>query len=308
MKKIILILTLILTFQKGFTQTSVFEIMLDNKSEYITEKNINDVYAFIIQIDQMMKSENNVENIYTENFKKLLNNTRINDLDNILNQIKNNLEIEITKNKLNLITKFNASNISSINLNNYLIEIEKSNFEIKKKPSVNSLGIFDYSSNKSIKQVTSELKYEFTLKEKINKKIKLDINIRAFKKCDYKIITNKDISTELLGIKIININKNHIAVENSNSDFEFIPCKKEKIAKVSTMKLNIYKPIYEYLKSNQKTTVENLKKEFPIERLKKLNTKGTYEIIIFNVNSLNEILILKKEYKELKTTLEKNYN
>lgn len=305
MKKIILILTLILIFQKSFAQTSVFEIMLDNKTEDITEKNINDVYAFITQIDQMMKSEKIVENRYTENFKKLLKNTRINDLDNILNQIKNNLEIEITESKLNLITKFNASNISSINLNNYLIEIEKSNFEIKKKSSVNSIGIFDYSSNKSIKQVTSELKYEFTLKEKISKKIKLDINIKAFKKCDYKIITSKDISTELLGIKIININKNHIAVENSNDDFEFLPYKNEKVAKVSTMKLSIYKPIYEYLKSNQKTTIENLKKEFPIERLKKLNTKGTYEIIIFNGNSLNEILILKKEYKELKTVLEK---
>jgi len=309
MKKIILILIFILAFQNGFTQTSIFEIMFDNKSEKITEKNLNDVYLFITQIDQMLKSENNVKNTYTESFKKLLTNTRTNELDNILNQMKQNLEIEISESKLNLITKFNASNISSINLNNYLIEIEKSDFEIGKIPSVNSLGIFDYSSNKSMKQVMSELKYEFTLKEKIKKKIKFEIKIRAFKKCEYKIITNKDISKELLGIKIINISKNHIAIENSNKDFEFLPYKNEKIAKVkSTMKFSIYKPIYEYLKSNQKIIIEDLKKEFPIERLKKLNIKGTYEVIIFNDNSLNEILILKKEYKELKTTLEKNYS
>lgn len=305
MKKIILILTLILT-QKGFTQTSVFEIMFDNKSEKITAENVNDVYLFVTQIDQMIKSENNVENEYSENFKNLLTNTRINELDNILNQIKHNLKIETLENKLYLVSEFNASNTSSIDLNNYSIEIEKSNFEIEKASSFNNLGIFDYSSNKSMKQVTTELKYEFTSKEKIKGKIKLDINIRAFKKCDYKIITNKDISTEILGIKIINISKNHIAIENSNNDFEFLPYKNEKIAKVkSTMKFSVYKPIYEYLKSNQKITIEDLKKEFPIERLKKLNTKGTYEIIVFNDNSLDEILILKKEYNELKVTLEK---
>jgi len=289
-----------------YLKSAVFEIMFNNKSEKITEKNINDVYSFITQIDQMIKSENNVENTYTKSFKKLLTNTRINELDNILNQIKQNLEIEITESKINLITRFNASNTSSINLNNYLIEIEKSNFEIEKTPSVNNLGIFDYSSNKSMKQVMNELKYEFASKEKIKGKIKLDINIKAFKKCEYKVITDKDISTELLGIKIINISKNHIAIENSNNDFEFLPYKDEKVAKVkNTMKFSIYKPIYDYLKSNKKATIKDLKKEFPIERLKKLKTKGTYEIIIFNDNSLNEVLILKKEYKELKMTLEK---
>lgn len=309
MKKIILILLLIFTFQKGFTQTSVFEIMFNNKSEKITEKNVEDVYSFIIQIDQMVKSENNVENKYTEDFKSLLTNTRVSELDNILNQIKQNLEVETSENKLNLITKFNASNTSPINLKNYLIEIEKSNFEIEKTPIINSLGEFDYSSNKSMKHITNELKYEFTSKEKIKEIIELDINIKAFKKCNYKIVTNKDISTELLGIKIINISKNHIAIENSNNDFEFFPYKNEKIAKVKNMmKLSIYKPIYEYLKLNQKISIENLKNEFPINKLKKLNTKGNYEVIIFNDNSLDEILILKKEYKELKAKLEKNYS
>lgn len=308
MRKIILILISIITIQKGFTQTSVFEIMFDGKTDEITNENLNDVYLFITQIDQMVKTENNSENEYVEHFENLLNNKRTGELSNILNDIKENLKIETTENKLILTSKFSASNTSSIDLNNYLIEIENSNIKIGKTPSLNTSGIFDYSNNKSMGKIISELKYEFALEEKIEENIKLDIKIRAFEKCDYKIVSKKDVLKELKtfgGIKIINLSKNHIVLDNSNNDYKYLPYKNEKIANVkNTMEFDIYKPIYEYLNSNEKVVIEDLKKEFPIERLKKINTKGTYQVVIFNDNSLDEILILKKEYKELKTTIE----
>ena len=45
MKKLILLLLLIITIPKSFTQTSVFQIMFDNKSDKITTENVNDVYS-----------------------------------------------------------------------------------------------------------------------------------------------------------------------------------------------------------------------------------------------------------------------
>ena len=306
MKKLILLLTLIISIQKGFTQTSVFQIMFDNKSDEITKENVNDVYSFITEIDKMVKTENDVENNYVKNFNTLLTNSRVNELDKIVNEIKENLKIETLENKLILTSKFSASNTSPINLNNYLVEIENSNFKINKTSSINSKGIFDYSNNPSMKEITSELKYEFTLEEKIEGNLKLELKIKAFKNCNYRVVTKKDIEKELLGLKLINISKNHIAVEHSNNDFEFLPYKNKKVANVkSKMEFGIYKPIYEYLKSNKKIDIEDLKNKFPIERLKKLNSKGTYKVIIFNDNSLDEILILKKEYKELNMKTEK---
>lgn len=252
----------------------------------------------------MVKTENNVEDNYVKNFKTLLTNSRVNELDKIINEINKNIKVEILENKLSLTTKFNASNTSSINLNNYLIEIENSNFKIDKISNINSKGIFDYSNNPLMKEITSELKYEFTLKEKIEGNLKLDLRIKAFKDSNYRIITKKDIQKELLGLKIINISKNHIAFEHSNNDFEFLPYKNKKVPHVkSKMELEVYKPIYEYLKSNDKVDIEDLKIKFPIERLKKLNSKGTYKVIIFNNNSLDEVIILKKKYKELKKNM-----
>lgn len=306
MKKLILLLTLVISFQKGFTQTSVFQIMFDNKSDEITKENVNDVYSFITEIDKMVKTENDVENNYVKNFNTLLTNSRVNELDKIVNEIKENLKIETLENKLILTTKFSASNASPINLNNYLVVIENSNFKIDKTSSINSKGIFDYSNNPSMKEITSELKHEFTLEEKIEGNLKLELKIKAFKNCNHRVVTKKDIEKELLGLKLINIGENHIVVEHSNNDFEFLPYKNKKVANVkSKMEFGIYKPIYEYLKSNKKIDIEDLKNKFPIERLKKLNFKGTYKVIIFNDNSLDEILILKKEYKELNMKIEK---
>lgn len=308
LRKITFILISIITIQKGFAQTSVFEIMFNGKTNEITNKNLNDVYLFITQVDQMVKTENNSENEYVENFKNLLINKRTNELINILNEINENLKIETTENELILTSKFSASNSSSIDLNNYLIQIENSNIKIEKTPSFNTIGVFDYSSDKSMKKIISDLNYKFALEEKIEGNLKLDLRIRAFEKCDYKIVSKKDILKELksLGnIKIINLSRNHIVLDNSNNDIKLFPYKNEKIANVkSTMKFSIYKPIYEYLNSNKKVVLEDLRKEFPIERLKKINTKGTYQVVIFNENSLEDVLILKKEYKELKTTIE----
>ena len=69
MKKVYLILGLLFAFQNGFTPTSVFEIMFNNKSEEITAQNVDDVYLFITQIDQMLKPANTAVNEYTDDLK-----------------------------------------------------------------------------------------------------------------------------------------------------------------------------------------------------------------------------------------------
>ena len=56
--------------------------------------------------------------------------------------------------------------------------------------------------------------------------------------------------------------------------------------------------------SEKDITIEKLSTRFPLEIFKKLNTKGTYKIILPETSIGNEIIIFQKKYKKMELNVE----
>ena len=75
----------------------------------------------------------------------------------------------------------------------------------------------------------------------------------------------------------------------------------------STMIFPIYKSIFKYIISTITIDIEQLKKDFPIEKLRELNKFGVYSIIKMPENTIDEeVLITKKEFRTLNISKEIN--
>ena len=107
--------------------------------------------------------------------------------------------------------------------------------------------------------------------------------------------------------KLISLVSNHIAIDSKKQEeIVFYGYDKEKIAELGgVFSFSVFKPIYDYLISTDNVTLEMLSNDFPLNSLKKLNTKGTYQILIPNVIIENQIILHKKDFKTLKASIEK---
>ena len=229
------------------------------------------------------------------------------------NQIKNNVKTQIVceneTNYLKLESKFTASNCGSLDLGNYCIEIVNSNINIYNSSLISNLGIFDYSNNKNWKEIHGGLEYKFKILDEIKSEIKLDIVLKVFTKSNYKILSRKDIGNFFFTnkpIKLINLSNNHIALDIIDISNPLIyPYKDGKISNSKGIHaFPLYKPLYEYLISEKDITIEKLSTRFPLEIFKKLNTKGTYKIILPETSIGNEIIIFQKKYKKMELNVE----
>lgn len=317
--KLIITLLLSLFYLSGTSQAiSAFEIMFDNKSDEISKDNIEDFYSLILNLHSDFNSYNQSKNNYVTKYNKVIQeNSRKNEINDILNCMKNNLKIEQSIDKgekfLNLTTFIVSKNNGIIDLNDYQIEILKSNIKINRSNSFNSLGKFDYSALKTSKTIESELDYKFKLEDKCNSKIEIEILLKAYTNFAYKIISKNDINKEfIIGLekyKLIAFKKNYIALETLNSkNIEIYPYQKGMIADAkSTMIFPIYKSIFKYIISTITIDIEQLKKDFPIEKLRELNKFGVYSIIKMPENTIDEeVLITKKEFRTLNISKEIN--
>jgi hypothetical protein len=317
--KLIITFIIIIFSTSVYSQaTSPFEIMFKNKSDEISNENIENVYSLILNLYSTLNPEKTTKSNYSIKYKSILQeNIRKNELDNILNDINKNLElksiIENDEKFLNLTSHYEASNIGEIDLNDYQIQILQSNIQIDKTNSINSLGKFDYSDNKTSKTIESEISYKIKPKDELTSKIKLDLLIKAFTHFNYVIVSKNNINKDfVLGTdeyKLIDLKNNYIALEASNIvDINIYTYKNEMVSKTTDrLSFPIYKSLYEYFTSNNDVNLEKLKKNFPLEKLQSLNKFGTYSIIISNNTIDNEVLISKKEFKTLKTQIEKEF-
>lgn len=296
--------------------TSPFEIFFNNKTNEISNENIEDVYSFIMNIYSTLNLDQKEKSNYSIKKEIILKeNIRKNEIDNILNEINKNLDlksiIENDEKLLNVTSHFKASNIGAIDIDDYQLQVLQSNIQIDKSKSIGLKGKFDYSANKSINTIESKISYEIKPKEELTSKIKLELLIKAFTHFEYVILSKNNINTNfVLGanqFKLIDLKNNYIALEASNlDDTDVYAYKKEKVSKTrEKMSFPIYKSLYDYFKSNQDVNLENLKKNFPLQKLQSLNQFGTYSIITINNSIDSEVLITKKQFKTLETKIEK---
>lgn len=315
MKKTIIIILHLLTIPSFSQEISPMEIIFGGDTNKINAENIENIYSLILEMNKHLhkKSQNNPE--YNIDYKSLLKNSRQNEIGKILLDMKNNLDIKIIsendKTKAELTTEFKATNKGPLDLSNYPIEVLKSSIDLNNDKTLNTLSVFDYSQNEDINEITGSLNYKIELKESKNKKFKLDLILKAFNESDYKILSKEDIQN---GVnfndsysKLINITENHIAFDQEKSDDILLYLyKNEKISSIgSFFSYPMFKPIYDYLLSKDKVTKEMLFRDFPIKTLKKINTEGTYHIVIPDVIIGNQIIIYKKKFKKLKTSIKK---
>lgn len=317
----LMVLILLISFStSGYSQTiSPFEIMFDNKSDKISNENVENIYKLILNVYSTLNDENVAKSKYSIKYESVIQeNNRIKEIDDILNSIKTNLKIKQTiennEKFLNLSSIFVASNIGELDLNDYQIKILKSNIKIDESNSTNTMGKFDYSDLKSSKTIESEINYNFKLNDELTSKIKLDLLLKAFTHFNYSIVSKKDINSEFtLGTekyKLIDIKKNHLALEASNiDDINIYTYKNGMVSKSNERQIfPIYKSLYEYFALNKSLNLEKLKKDYPLEKLQNLNKFGTYFIIISTNTIDDEVLISNKEYKTLTTQIEYNGN
>lgn len=295
---------------------SPFEIMFDNKSDKISNENIENIYSLILNLYTTLHPENTTKSNYSIKYKSILQeNIRKNELDTILNEISKNLElkslIENDEKFLNLTSHYVASNIGEIDQNDYQIQILQSNIKIDESNSINSLGKFDYSDHKNSKTIETEINYRIKTKDQLTSEIKLDLLIKAFTHYEYVILSKDNVNKDLLlgsdQFKLIDLKNNYIALETSNIDDINIYAYKNGMVSKTTDKLSfpIYKSLYEYFASNDDVNLEKLKKNFPLEKLQNLNKLGTYSIIITNNTIDKEVLLSKKQFKTLKAQFAK---
>lgn len=315
--KLIISLIVVIFSSSVHSQTiSPFEIMFNNKSNEISNENIEDIYTFIINIYSTLNPDQKEKSNYSIKKQIILQqNIRKNEIDNILNEINKNLDlksiIENEEKLLNVTSHFKASNIGEIDIDDYQLQLLQSNIQIDKSKSIGLKGKFDYSANKSINTIESQISYKIKPKEELTSKIKLELLIKAFTHFEYVILSKNNINKDfVLGanqFKLIDLKNNYIALEASNlDDTDFYAYKKEMVSKTTDkMSFPIYKSLYDYFKSNEDVNLENLKKNFPLEKLQSLNQFGTYSIIIINNIIDNEVLITKKQFKTLETKIEK---
>ncbi|WP_134355633.1 hypothetical protein [Flavobacterium psychrophilum] len=269
---------IIITFSPlAYSQTtSPFEIFFNNKTNEISNKNIEDVYSFIMNIYSTLNPDQKEKSNYSIKKQIILQeNIRKNEIDNILNEINKNLDlksiIENEEKLLNVTSHFKASNIGEIDIDDYQLQLLQSNIQIDTSKSIGLKGKFDYSANKSINTIESQISYKIKPKEELISKIKLELLIKAFTHFEYVILSRENINKDfVLGanqFKLINLINNHIALEASNlDDTNFYAYKKEMVSKTTDkMSFPIYKSLYDYFKSNEDVNLENLKKNFPLE-------------------------------------------
>ncbi|WP_445710596.1 hypothetical protein [Flavobacterium sp.] len=314
-----LIISFVITIYSASVHSQIispFEIMFDNKSDKISNENIENIYSLILNLYTTLNSENTTKSDYSIKYKSILQeNIRKNELDTILNEINKNLElkslIENDENFLNLTSHYIASNIGEIDQNDYQIQILKSNIKIDESNSINFLGNFDYSNNKNLKTIETEINYKIKIKDELTSKIKLDLLIKAFTHFEYVILSKDNVNKDfVLGsdqYKLIDLKNNYIALKASNIDDINIYAYKNGMVSKTTDKLSfpIYKSLYEYFASNDDVNLEKLKKNFPLEKLQNLNKFGTYSIIISKNTIDNEVLLSKKQFKTLETEFAK---
>ena len=89
MKKRLLIIFLLISTITLSQQANPFEIIFSGKTEKTTKENILDIYTFIIDLDKSLKKEKKIIRNYDMDYRPLLKNKRLNELGNILNDIKN---------------------------------------------------------------------------------------------------------------------------------------------------------------------------------------------------------------------------
>jgi len=314
MKKILTIILLIISSTIYSQQTDAFDIIFKGEISKINNVNIKDVHDLIFEINKMMSQVKKETVIYDKELKPILVNKRPNEIDRILEQIKNNIEVEVTDEKnnsnLNITSNFSASNSGSLNLRNYPIDIKNSNVEIDKHSSINSQGIFDYSMNESIKEISGEINYKAKLLEK-PKKLKLELVLNAFKKSDYKVLSKKDMNKKKnlngTNFTLINLEKTFFALKiGDKSNVEIYPYQNGKIADFKGItSFSIWKPLYKYLVNTDDVTVEKISNKFSIDYLKKMNLKDAYVLFIPGNILDSEIIILKKEFQKSELSIEK---
>ncbi|GAQ50168.1 hypothetical protein FPK15_contig00120-0002 [Flavobacterium psychrophilum] len=134
---------IIITFSPlAYSQTtSPFEIFFNNKTNEISNKNIEDVYSFIMNIYSTLNPDQKEKSNYSIKKQIILQeNIRKNEIDNILNEINKNLDlksiIENEEKLLNVTSHFKASNIGEIDIDDYQLQLLQSNIQIDTSKSI----------------------------------------------------------------------------------------------------------------------------------------------------------------------------